>query len=78
MNPICFTQNTREELRAINGDGSVAGSLSAQPGTHQTNYIVNLRPPTPTSPQSCRSAPSAHRVFGVLPFVKIGRARDSS
>ena len=34
-----FCQNTREEVRKVNGDGRVASALSAETGTHQTNYI---------------------------------------
>jgi len=35
-----FTQNTRDEVRYINGDGAVAGSLMAESGMNQTNYVV--------------------------------------
>lgn len=37
---VAFTQNIRDEARQINGDGSVAGSLSADAGMHQTSYIA--------------------------------------
>jgi DNA (cytosine-5)-methyltransferase 1 len=36
----CFTQNTREEVRYIGGDGETSGGLSASQGSHQTNYIA--------------------------------------
>jgi len=36
---VAFTQNTRDEVRYINGDGQLAGALAAQPGMKQTNYI---------------------------------------
>lgn len=35
-----FTQNTRDEVRYINGDDSIAGSLRADSGMKQTNYVV--------------------------------------
>lgn len=37
-----FTQNARNEVRFIgdNGSGEVAGALSAEPGSHQTTYIL--------------------------------------
>ena len=34
---VCFTQNQRDEVREL---GDVAGSLQAESGMHQTNYIV--------------------------------------
>jgi DNA (cytosine-5)-methyltransferase 1 len=37
---IAFTQNSRDEVRQINGDGQLAGALSAEAGMHQTNYIA--------------------------------------
>jgi DNA (cytosine-5)-methyltransferase 1 len=37
---VAFTQNSRDEVRKINGDGQIAGSLSAEGGMHQTNYIA--------------------------------------
>jgi DNA (cytosine-5)-methyltransferase 1 len=37
---VAFTQNTREEVRQINGDGQIAGALNAGGGMHQTNYVA--------------------------------------
>jgi DNA (cytosine-5)-methyltransferase 1 len=37
---IAFTQNSRDEVRQINGDGQIAGALSADAGMHQTNYVA--------------------------------------
>lgn len=34
---VCFTQNQRDEVRDL---GGAAGSLQAESGTHQTNYVV--------------------------------------
>ena len=36
-----IAQNTRDELRIINGDGSIAGALPAEPGTKQQTYLVH-------------------------------------
>lgn len=36
---VCFQQNTRDEVRHINGDGKIAGALAAESGAKQTNYI---------------------------------------
>jgi DNA (cytosine-5)-methyltransferase 1 len=38
--PVCFQQNTRDEVRYINGDGKIAGALAAESGMKQTNYIA--------------------------------------
>ena len=43
-----FAQNTRDEVR-VQGDGTVVGSLSAQPGMKQTTYVVALQPDGSTS-----------------------------
>lgn len=37
---VAFTQNCRDEVRAINGDRQLAGALSAHGGAHQTNYLA--------------------------------------
>jgi len=38
--PIAFQQNTRDEVRYINGDGQIVGALAASAGMKQTNYIA--------------------------------------
>jgi DNA (cytosine-5)-methyltransferase 1 len=37
---VAFTQNCRDEVRQINGDGQIAGALNADSGSHQTNYVA--------------------------------------
>lgn len=37
---VAFTQNTRDEVRYINGDGQITGALAASSGMKQTNYVV--------------------------------------
>jgi len=37
---IAFAQNTRDEVRLVNGDGRVVGALAAQPGMKQTSYVA--------------------------------------
>jgi DNA (cytosine-5)-methyltransferase 1 len=36
---VCFTQNSRDEVRQLGGDGQIAGALAAEPGMKQTNYV---------------------------------------
>lgn len=38
--PVCFQQNTRDEVRLVNGDGQIAGALMAEPGMKQQNYVA--------------------------------------
>ena len=64
---FCFAQNSRDEVRII-GDGTLAGALSAQPGTKQTTYVcetahsgsnglgVGESDVTPTLDTSCSKA----------------------
>jgi DNA (cytosine-5)-methyltransferase 1 len=54
---VAFTQNSRDEVREIDGDGQIAGALSAEAGMHQTNYLAfsplqggRSMPVTPESP----------------------------
>jgi DNA (cytosine-5)-methyltransferase 1 len=39
--PVAFQQNTRDEVRMINGDGRIAGALAAESGMKQQNYIAH-------------------------------------
>lgn len=38
---VAFAQNTRDEVRLQNSDGSIAGAISASPGMKQTTYITD-------------------------------------
>ena len=40
---LTFAQNTRDEVR-IQGDGTISGALSAQPGMKQTTYVLRYEP----------------------------------
>lgn len=37
--PVAFAQNTRDEVRYVNGDGAISGALAANPGMKQTSYV---------------------------------------
>ena len=37
--PVAFAQNTRDEVRYVNGDGAISGALAASPGMKQTSYV---------------------------------------
>ena len=36
---VCIQQNTRNEVRFMNGDGKIAGALAAETGAKQQNYV---------------------------------------
>jgi len=40
---VAFTQNSRDEVRLIGGDGSHVGALAAEPGAHQQNYVAAIQ-----------------------------------
>ena len=42
--PVAFQQNTRDEVRLIQGDGNIVGALAAQLGMKQQNYIAMHEP----------------------------------
>ena len=46
--PAIFQQNTRDEVRYVNGDGQLAGALAAHPGAKQLNYVTTHHPIAPT------------------------------
>jgi DNA (cytosine-5)-methyltransferase 1 len=37
---VAFAQNTRDEVRQINGDGAIAGALGSEPGMKQQTYVA--------------------------------------
>jgi len=37
---VCYQQNQRDEVRAVGGDGQVAGALTAQPGAKGVNFVA--------------------------------------
>lgn len=40
IHAVAFQQNTRDEVRLMNGDGQIAGALAAQAGMKQQNYVA--------------------------------------
>ena len=76
---VAFTQNSRDEVREIDGDGQIAGALSAEMGMHQTNYLAfsplqggRSMPVTPESPTL--EAGTGNKAPAVLAFAN--RSRD--
>jgi site-specific DNA-cytosine methylase len=46
--PRIFTQNSRDEVRYVNGDGQLTGALAAHPGVKQQNYVTTHSDIAPT------------------------------
>jgi len=40
QDPLCFVQNTRDEVRLFGGDGNTAGALPSQRGSKQQSYLA--------------------------------------
>ena len=45
VHAVAFQQNTRDEVRLINGDGQIAGALAAESGMKQQNYLAHQSGP---------------------------------
>lgn len=41
VQPMAFTQNSRDEVRLLGGDGQTAGALAAQEGMKQRTYVAD-------------------------------------
>jgi len=56
---MAFAQNTRNEVRLLNGDGQLAGALSAEPGMHQQTFVAHtgVRRLTPTECERLQGFP---------------------
>ena len=65
---VAFTQNTRDEVRDINGDGGIAGALPSQPGAKQQTYIrqtMAVRRLTPTECERLQGFPDGWTKFAL-------------
>jgi DNA (cytosine-5)-methyltransferase 1 len=51
--PMAFAQNTRDEVRYINGDGAITGALAAESGMKQTNYVHQAMAVRRLTPVEC-------------------------
>lgn len=80
---VAFTQNTRDEVRYIGGDGQIAGALAAESGMKQTTYIAfsakdhggdateNMSPTLRAGGHS-----GSHANAGVMPAVAFHNRQD--
>jgi len=64
--PVAFTQNSRSEVRQINGDGQIVGALAAEAGAQQQNYLSvgsAVRRLTPTECERLQGFPEIRKTF---------------
>ena len=50
---VAFAQNTRDEVRYVNGDGAISGALAANPGMKQTSYVKDGAVVRRLTPREC-------------------------
>ena len=50
---VAFVQNTRDEVRYVNGDGAISGALAANPGMKQTSYVMEGSVVRRLTPREC-------------------------
>lgn len=50
---VAFTQNQRDELRLVGGDGAIVGALAAEPGMKQQSYISESMSVRRLTPREC-------------------------
>lgn len=64
---MAFTQNTRDEVRYINGDGELVGALPAERGTKQQSYLsgqFGVRRLTPRECERLQGFPDSWTRYG--------------
>lgn len=77
---VAFAQNTRDEVRMQNGDGSIAGALAARPGAKQQDYLCIERPVVCMADDNAHAAVDEDmcgslKVGGSAPLVALGGRR---
>ena len=76
--PVAFQQNTRDEVRLMNGDGQIAGALAAEAGMKQQKHECTPTIGTTRTPAVAHAFYSTDGTHGVnqhpevSPAVKVG------
>jgi DNA (cytosine-5)-methyltransferase 1 len=65
---VAFTQNTRDEVRMIGGDGCVVGSLAAEAGMKQTPYLAMPWAVRRLTPRECERLQGFSDEFTKIPY----------
>lgn len=66
--PKAFAQNTRDEVRYVNGDGSLVGALAAEPGMKQTSYIQQSMAVRRLTPVECERLQGFPDTYTAIPW----------
>jgi site-specific DNA-cytosine methylase len=67
---VAFQQNTRDELRYINGDGKIAGALAAEAGMKQQNYLAQAMTVRRLTPRECERLQGFPDDYTLIPWRK--------
>ena len=65
---VAFAQNTRDEVRLLNGDGSVSGALAANPGMKQTTYVRDAASIRRLTPRECERLQGFPDDWTMIPY----------
>jgi site-specific DNA-cytosine methylase len=74
--PMAFAQNTRDEVRYINGDGAIAGALAAESGMKQTNYVHQAMAVRRLTPTECERLQGFPDEYTNIPWRKQPESPD--
>jgi site-specific DNA-cytosine methylase len=74
--PVAFAQNTRNEVRYVNGDGSLVGALAAEPGMKQTSYIQQSMAVRRLTPVECERLQGFPDNYTNIPWRKKDESPD--
>ena len=66
--PAAFAQNTRDEVRYVNGDGAISGALAASPGMKQTSYAKEGPVVRRLTPRECERLQGMPDDWTLIPY----------
>lgn len=65
---LAFTQNSRSEVRQINGDGQIIGALAAEAGAQQQNYLAGGSGVRRLTPRECERLQGFPDDYTLIPW----------
>lgn len=65
---VAFTQNSRSEVRQINGDGQIIGALAAETGAQQQNYLAAGSAVRRLTPRECERLQGFPDDYTLIPW----------
>lgn len=75
---VAFTQNSRSEVREINGDGQIVGALAAEAGAQQQNYLAGGSGVRRLTPRECERLQGFPDDYTLIPGWDGWRPMDAS